>query len=674
MRRFPTNGQIVYIEEESLRMEEADWCLRFTHPEAIGEESKYDISFSTKYPNPKAKGSDIFLSGIFSNIYAPKATRKSQEVRYSADHKDKKKRGNKVYKLVNRPNFNSKVNTYCSCNYFTKDTERLYQSDVARIGLMSIDVDIHTVSSEQRDELLPKVLGTIMSAYYAGKLPYFNMINLTGAGLGFLLVYEKPVDAKNEEQAGYHFALFTHICKVIDKLFEEKEEFQIDGKSIISVDRSVINLNRSFRIPGTWNMRGERYATTYMIDDVKRPMEEHCLRMGVKNPQKRKIKDPKQKKEAKKTLLKHKKEEYVVKEVSLTDSPKSRNCAKRRLEQLWMLATERGGSDGDCRHHMLWFYWNCARLIYPSQIAVQLLFAFNEHFAQPLEEDSFFSFILGEDLCYVLGRDLLVDQLHLDKKETDLIGLFERQNQKDKQAENHIIKAEKRRLYQKLMIEDGLIHCKKSRFQVMEQVGISQDIFYRWRKELLADPEGFLANFADVPSQRNEKSDAETSACKNLDFSENKNKKTKNPLQKSSDSEQSSDEIESNNAYKSDNAIQSDNEYKRNNAYKSYSSENRNNAYRSNHAKECMDKKESKDAYDSYDAKDSNDTDKNKPAVKSSVTKDHQKEQSGLIRTSHRIRFKITDTDTEKFFSGMHSLLKEYGILFRRKKHLCRSP
>ena len=476
MLEYPfTNGKIEYIEDEKIRKEEIDTFLRFWHPESFDEENPVDILLGIKkvYWKKDGKFGEFWSQGLFNSVLSDTPTIDS----ISAVGE----KGKPVNTLKSRPDFNAHYNIYTSNAEYPAGTGRTLIANVLRLPGVYFDIDIHDVEEKMVDKLLPKALGMIINASRIGALPAFNVINITGAGLALFLKYEEPVYASDSRKLGFHYALWEKICGVLEAMFSKDPAFTVNGKCIVEIDKNIKNINRNIRIPGTYHSckrKIKRFSTLYSIDRSCQSLENLCTKMAVKEPE---------------TVQKVKKEDIKMNKVSVegveygsiceidkdkfTFHKKARDCAKRRLEQLYELMEMRdGGIDGSRRHNAVRLFWNYSRMLYEDETCVRDLIRFNNELSEPLSE-SFITFVFSAPY-YIVGPDHFVEFLKLSKNEVDKLRVYEKQNK--------LKKAEERREYKpiaeanvKAQWEEGELSVK----EICKRNHVCPDTVRRWVEE-----------------------------------------------------------------------------------------------------------------------------------------------------------------------------------------------
>lgn len=483
MIRYPfTGGKIEYIEDKDIRKQEILEFLKFWHPDSFGENNPVDILFGIKkiYTDPKTnKPTEYWSQGFFNNALSKEPTIDSLAALGE--------KGKKANTLTQRPNIDAHYNIYVSAAEYPAGTGNSKIENVSRLPGAFFDLDVHDVSKEIVDTMVPLMLKKIINASNIGVLPRFNIINLTGAGLALFLKYEKPVSAKNDRCLGFHKALWEKICTVMEELFSKDAAFYIGGKCVIEVDRSVKNINRNCRIPGTYHSCKrfiKRFATMYSIDRECKSLEEHCRHMAVKDPEVIIRKDEK----VGKVKLDDVEYDHIIEVDPTRFNSCAKNCAKRRLEQLEELIMLRGGKDGDKRHNAVRLYWNYSRMLYDVPTCIRLLLRFNNELSDPLGE-AFITFVTYSPYYVVVGEDF-AKFLSLTTKEIEKLKLFKRRDKKKRALENARLLPEKIALVKALWEEGELSvaeisqRCDKSASTIREWAEKYGWISAEERKEL----------------------------------------------------------------------------------------------------------------------------------------------------------------------------------------------
>lgn len=484
MIRYPfTKGKIKYIEDKDIRKQEILEFLKFWHPDSFGENNPVDILFGIKkiYTDAKTnKVKEYWSQGFFNNALADNPTIDSLAALGE--------KGKKANTLTKRPNIDAHYNIYVSAAEYPAGTGNSKKENVSRLQGAFFDIDVHHVSKEVVDTMVPLLLKKIINASNLGILPRFNIINLTGAGLALFLKYEKPVSAKDDRSLGFHNALWEKICTVMEELFSKDAAFYIGGKCVIEVDRSVKNINRNCRIPGTYHSCKrfiKRFSTLYSINEECKSLETLCLNMAVKDPEVIiHAKDTDQKK----VKLDDAQYDHIIEVDPSQFNSCAKNCAKRRLEQLEELMMLRGGKDGDKRHNTVRLYWNYSRMLYDVPTCLRLLLRFSNELSEPLDE-AFITFVTQSPYYVVVGEDF-ADFLSLTKKEIEKLKLFKRRDEKKRALDNARLLPEKIALVKALWEEGELSvseisqRCDKSASTIREWAEKYGWISAKERKEL----------------------------------------------------------------------------------------------------------------------------------------------------------------------------------------------
>ncbi len=465
MQKYPfTKGKYEYIDDPEVRREEFALQMQILHPELLSDNSEYDILYAIKYDK---ENKTYWKQGLFNGVYKDEATVNSKNAL--------NKKGKASNAIVKRPDINSHINTYVSVGEFKKDSDRATIDNVQRIWALYCDVDIHHVSLDIVDSLIPKVYGRLMQAVYAGKLPKFNLVNLTGGGFGLFFRYKEALDVSIPENAALHLALFKKITGVIDSVIKKNEDvFKIDGNFVVNADTNVSNINRNCRISGSYHMgEGDRFATLLAIDDEYHDFNDLCQFMGV-TLENKEIKETKEKKANRGVRS-------ALSDIPLLNrdhlSPATSNCAKRRIEQVVHIMKNRGGYDGDKRHSALFCLWNYARLIYDETYAIQLTYDLNAIFAEPINDKKWFEDLFEGKNYDLLSGETFSNELCLSPDEESDIRLYERRN--IKRAEKERREAKKNRKELAITLFNKGVSYK----DIMKEVGCCASTCYKWLKE-----------------------------------------------------------------------------------------------------------------------------------------------------------------------------------------------
>ncbi len=573
MLHFPFTDKIEYLEDPIVRKTEADTFVNFWHSD-IGSDN---IVLGTKFfaKNKEGETFTCWKQGFFSDFYAKEATDESKNAFVTkTDKKTGEKTKKRVNKLINNPGIDHHVNLYTSVNRYPDGCDRGFEKNVSFIEGLFFDIDIHRTTSEEIDKSLGKVIGSIMGAVCMGKLPHFNMVVLTGAGLALYVKYSKPVSTEDREALGFHAALYEKLLDVLENVLSKA------GLSeTVKVDTSVRNINRNCRVPGSWHTDAEglveRWATLYAIDKECVGLEELCETLRVTEP---KYKD------GLKPEKKEKKPVNEVEDIEVVDidrasfSLAARKCAERRLEQFEeILKLRNGGRDGDKRHFLVFLYWNFARMIYAPLVSVNMLYAYNDHLKEPVEEEYINHIINGP--YWIIKPENCARIMCLTDEEAKALKFFENRDKKEAAKKNKEVRPEKVELAKKMWNEDFA-----SAKEVALAIGVNRDTVYEWIKVYgWISPEDRKALIKKQKEDEKNKAKAAKKAAKELtsaqkskkmsdlsDFGVSNNKKIIKP------------ETKSNNYYENNNQDRSNNQSVRNNQSIKTNHYENNNQYRDN--------------------------------------------------------------------------------------------
>ena len=381
----------------------------------------------------------------------------------------------KAWSFSNSPNINNNKDTYVTVNeikMMDAGMENIYgapkMEEITLIRAMFIDIDIHKVSKEVVDENCRKILDIIPIEQEKGHLPHFSIINLTGGGLALYVVYDKPISTSDEKSMALHMSAYEALQNRLTDILNENG---INGE----VDMRVRNVNRVCRIPGYYHTKTERYATLYYADMTTVSLNEVVSLFSDKELKEKRINTDPVSTEKKSTV---KRKKFTGEAICDKQTALSKNCAKRRMEQICQIMENRGGREGDKRHNSLFLYWHISRIIYPDDIAKRLVLSLNEHFLEPFTNDYINKAIFNCLDTFIFSSKAFSEYLSLSAAEEEMIGLYDRKRRMERQSENGKIKKEKK---QKaiLMKKEG-----KSASEIAKELSVSRATVYNWLKDL----------------------------------------------------------------------------------------------------------------------------------------------------------------------------------------------
>ena len=408
------------------------------------------------------------------------------------------------------PNHDNEKNTYVSVNEFP-DNLGTYtmpkDKDAVLIRGIFLDTDAHNakeldekgnkipLNNDEIDLACEKILEMMDKETKKGNMPEFNIVNLTGRGVGKYYVYKEPVKATDEYRLRLHDALYKAIQ---DRFKGLVEEYGLDEYGA-EEDCCVSNPVRVCRAPGYLNTKSGRYNTLYSINRNTYTLEELCEFFGVKEkdlPEKSRIltanikaeeekevkKNPKEKKKTDKGKNKKKgsSSKKSLKQLTAVDYKKASityNCARTRLRQINQIMDRRGGYPGNKRHNALWLYWQNLKIVYPEDIAKEYLYDLNNSFAVPFDNAEV-NKIINQYGDYCHGAKAFSDALSLTSSEEEMIGLYDRQNKEKKYKENTEKKTEKAKEFLILM-NQGFKPA-----EIAKKLDMNIRTVYNWIKKL----------------------------------------------------------------------------------------------------------------------------------------------------------------------------------------------
>ncbi len=356
------------------------------------------------------------------------------------------------------------VNTFSGRTKLNKKGKTIVSreaADCVKINGVVVDYDIlhkeEIYDRERGDEILSKVKQAMENLYENG-FPRPTISMLSGRGRQDLYIFREPINVQEDPVACMKYrALFEVLTDVIQSGFNKDE---------VDIDTSVGDASRICRVPGTYNVKGQRYAALQEINpDYYYTLNELCEYFGV-TIEEAPIKEKQEKKQQfidstdkiVVTVGKLRKLNYdeigymAIPEDKIPElSATNRANAKGVLRVLKSLAEYRGMSEGDLREEVTFWYYNYARQLNTASVAAKMTRELNESFSEPLEEDEVTNIIDGvnrhrggmnydggcfPDGFYYCKRETLYKKTHMTEEEKKYTQIFKRREEKEQQAKN----------------------------------------------------------------------------------------------------------------------------------------------------------------------------------------------------------------------------------------------
>lgn len=249
-----------------------------------------------------------------------------------------------------------KANYYFSRNGFNGSRRKVERA--RQLNALFFDLDCHDADSATCDSLINEALDRITDAAARDMIPQPNLIVHSGRGLHLYYVLSRSVPYRlnasilNEKALNFFSDIQERLANIFEQLLGD-----IQG---IDVDRKVFDFTRVARIPGTFNVKANRFArlisaneTYYQLGDFSA----YCKKTVQKTPA-------------------VKRGAKMIKFDSLMMS---------RLHKIEALQEHRGIACAGHRETMAFVYYNTAVQIYEREDAKRSLALFNEKFIEPLD-------------------------------------------------------------------------------------------------------------------------------------------------------------------------------------------------------------------------------------------------------------------------------------------------
>lgn len=146
-------------------------------------------------------------------------------------------------------------NTDCwtTVNTFKDDTHGRYSGLVENINGFFIDIDFHSLPTDDIRQAVIMAKIRIFNAILHGIIPVPTMMCRSGRGYHLYYLYKSPVAAADKIRSRLHDVMYGLIIDHFDKTFEG-----------LDIDRKIMDRSRVCRVPGTLNTHiGELCALIY---------------------------------------------------------------------------------------------------------------------------------------------------------------------------------------------------------------------------------------------------------------------------------------------------------------------------------------------------------------------------------------------------------------------------
>ena len=253
------------------------------------------------------------------------------------------------------------------------------------INEMHFDIDILHNLLPYKAQLADEVIAYVISIMYS-IFPNPTLITLTGRGFAWYYKYQAPIatynfDKTETAECELHTSLYKHALKKLKDTFAP-------WKGVIDID-NVSDFARVTRLPGTINLKANRYAelyvynsqTKYILKDLSEKLE--FKRIERSNQPSRKNTTNKkscQSAENNRNLFDIAKEGNAI----IPAIPGIKKYAESRLKIIPKITLDKHMIDGSGRHKLIFAAYSLARYVYTVKEAINYVENINNTFVEPL--------------------------------------------------------------------------------------------------------------------------------------------------------------------------------------------------------------------------------------------------------------------------------------------------
>lgn len=308
--------------------------------------------------------------------------------------------------------FNATANYYMTHNGFTSCCRKA--NEVRQLNALFFDLDCHNLPAPETRAAVSDTIQAINASVQSSALPEPTMLIDSGRGVQLFFVLERSVPCRlaqnNSGEKGV--VLFQHVQQQLARAIAAA----ISHVKGISVDQATFDASRVSRIPGTFNVKANRFATLVRASERFYSLAElasFTARLALRSFSS---------KNARRT---HTHTATLIKYQPLMMS---------RLAKLVELQQYRQFDCFGTRELMSFVFYNTAVQIYSRENAVERLRAFNARFTTPLANSEIKGIVSsvdsvvnvrGEKGYYLIGAQRLTELLALTPEEIVAVNFFE---------------------------------------------------------------------------------------------------------------------------------------------------------------------------------------------------------------------------------------------------------
>lgn len=309
---------------------------------------------------------------------------------------------------------------YVTVNSFAgkrRDTNRCRQ-----INALMFDIDAH---EGNHTTVVPALRRELDHAVSAGTVPTPNIIVDTGRGLQVYYVFDKSIPYRLKSGSVNEAVLefLGDVRQIVSSLMESQVVSRVPGAD---VDKSVFDLARVARIPGSYNPAAGRKAkligTSRAFWDLG-SLKSACGLAALR-----------------------KKDKPAAKPAAVYKFDRLQMSRMTKIEELVSYREQRGGCTGT-RDLILFVYYNSATQVVGPQEALKRTKALNKRFMEALPEEDIeqiaatvdsnvimYGSERGKKGFYPLSRENVISKLHLTPQEIEALNFFASKRASDRAA------------------------------------------------------------------------------------------------------------------------------------------------------------------------------------------------------------------------------------------------